>query len=251
MLAARPRSEEARGRRAAEVRSGGERSRRRLHRRGRCMLGHHRLRRSALLEHHHDAIASAAGREHVDGIRTGTQAEEDADGVHAPRLEQIGSIGADAHPQAAPFGHGVRHDLLGLTDDCRRAAPLAELDGLRRGASREANDRGGSKQERLQLGQHAGSSFRTWADEAEPESTIIVWLKCGGRQSLQWAGYLISSGVMPKSHSAARALYAAPVTMLHCTNGGHSTAACWARLAERAKADYQGAAWRHSWPIFG
>lgn len=153
------RSDEARGWRTAEGRAGKKRPRRRLHWWRRSVLGHYRVGRSALLEHHHDAIATAAGREHVDRIGTGAHAEKDTDRIHASRLEQIGRIGADACPQATPFGHGVRHDLLRLADDCCRAAPLANLDGLRRGPSRATNKRGDGEQERLQLGQHAGSSF--------------------------------------------------------------------------------------------
>ena len=72
-------------------------------------LGHHHLGRHALLEDDDDAIAPAAGRQDVDGIAfAAAPAEEDADGVHAARLEHVGRGRADAAPQAAPLGDGRR-----------------------------------------------------------------------------------------------------------------------------------------------
>src|SRR5689334_4109141 len=51
--------------------------------------------------------------------------------MHAARLEHVGGCRPDTPPPAAPLRRGARDDLLGLTGDGGRAAPVACLDRLR------------------------------------------------------------------------------------------------------------------------
>src|SRR5882757_10877150 len=92
---------------------------------------HRRGRRHALLEHHHDALATTARGENIDAVSvTGPRAQEDADGIHLPGLENIRRGEPDPAPQATPLAKGSGHDLLGLARYRGRALPLADFDGL-------------------------------------------------------------------------------------------------------------------------
>ena len=186
---------EAAGTRRGEVvgdaiaRTGRQCARGRLHaygRRGRWhrALCHHVGRRPALLEHQHDAIAPAHGLQDIHAVAGPiAQAEEDADGVDAAGLEDVRGVGADAGPQAAPFGHRVGDNLVRLAHEGGGALPLVELDALRRRARGDAGYGDDQRRDQgLDLAPHASSSFPTWHVDQEAQTTITVWLNCGGRR---------------------------------------------------------------------